>query len=198
MGLRWIRVDHRTITLYYLDQEDECYYAREYVSRGGYAASEANQLIHNLKKPIDRRGRSEWKYKTAAIEQFASELAEMLPPGAFITDIPTSHSAGDPAYDDRLVQVLTATARLRHDVSYVKLLTCRQSIGAAHLGGSRSPDALFPNLNWCGEAAEQSAVFIVDDVIGSGGHFAACKRLIRDHWPQCRVIGVFWARVIEG
>jgi hypothetical protein len=48
---------------YYLDADDECYFIGEYTARAGFAFSATNDLIQNLKKPMDRRDRPEWKYK---------------------------------------------------------------------------------------------------------------------------------------
>jgi hypothetical protein len=47
----------------YLSPEDECYYLGEYTARKGYAFSPINDLVQNLKKPMDRRGKPEWRYK---------------------------------------------------------------------------------------------------------------------------------------
>ena len=38
----------------------------------------ANNLISNVKKPVDRRGRPEYYYKTAAINECAGYLARTL------------------------------------------------------------------------------------------------------------------------
>lgn len=65
---------------YYLTAEDECYFLREYTARGGFDASETNQIIQNLKKPLDRRGRPEWVYKERDLQRAASELRAALNP----------------------------------------------------------------------------------------------------------------------
>jgi len=63
------RVDH-----WYLEDGDQCWYLGEYTARKGYAGSETNNLILNLKKPMDRRERPEWRYKERAIATVASVL----------------------------------------------------------------------------------------------------------------------------
>jgi hypothetical protein len=44
----------------YLTAADVCYFLGEYTARKGFAFSATNRLIFNLKKSMDRRGRSEW------------------------------------------------------------------------------------------------------------------------------------------
>lgn len=60
----------------HLEDDDICYYARDYISKGGFQASKSNDLINNFKKPADRKGKTEWHYKETAMQQFAKELSE--------------------------------------------------------------------------------------------------------------------------
>lgn len=62
----------------FLSPDDECYYLGEYAARVGFAFSRTNNLIQNLKKPVDRRGRPEWRWKEEAIRTFGRELREAL------------------------------------------------------------------------------------------------------------------------
>ena len=62
------RQDH-----YYLTGDDDCYFIGEYTARKGYAHSTINQLILNFKKPMDRRGKPEWRYKGQARLRMRSE-----------------------------------------------------------------------------------------------------------------------------
>ena len=52
---------------YCLRSDDECYYLFEYTSRKDFTFGAANDLISNLKKPVDRKGRPEYHYKTTVI-----------------------------------------------------------------------------------------------------------------------------------
>lgn len=61
-----------------LEPDDICYYAREYVSGGSWKASEANQLVQNLKKDPSKKGTFEWPHKIKAVRQFAQELSSVL------------------------------------------------------------------------------------------------------------------------
>ena len=40
--------------------DDDCYYARDYISHGGYGASDGNNLVSNFKKPVSKKGTNQW------------------------------------------------------------------------------------------------------------------------------------------
>lgn len=61
-----------------LSADDDCYFIGEYTARKSYAFSSTNNLIVNLKKPMERRGRPEWQYKGRAIETAAAMLRSSL------------------------------------------------------------------------------------------------------------------------
>ena len=95
------RLDH-----YYRDPDDECYSLGEYTARQGYAYSDTSDLILNLKKTPDRRGRPEWRHKERTII-----VAAKAPKNAFMKSwlrsatfvpIPPSKAKNDPMYDDRM------------------------------------------------------------------------------------------------
>jgi len=97
---------------WYIIDEDLCYFLREYVRGQGYEGGDTNDLILNLKKKMDRRGRAEWKYKAHAIRQCAAELGEAinhewLNDGTLVP-VPPSKMRGDPMYDDRMTQICHA------------------------------------------------------------------------------------------
>ena len=85
--------------------EDESYYAREYTSVGGYAASEGNNLISNFKIEPRHKNTLRWRHKEATIQKFAEELAMVITqqiPNLVIAPIPTSSLRTDPGFDHRL------------------------------------------------------------------------------------------------
>jgi hypothetical protein len=94
----------------YLVVGDDCYFLGEYTARKGFAHSVTNRLIINFKKRMDRRGRPEWPYKAAAIQQAATAFRSALNDQARATltfvPVPPSKAKGDPFYDDRLTQML--------------------------------------------------------------------------------------------
>ncbi len=56
---------------------DECLYLGEYTARKGYQFSDTNNLVFNLKKPMDRRGQPGWHYKRRDIEQAGEKVQGM-------------------------------------------------------------------------------------------------------------------------
>ncbi|MDI1336123.1 MAG: hypothetical protein PSU94_08080 [Lacunisphaera sp.] len=180
----------------YIGADDECYYARDYIARGSYKDSEANQLISNFKRHPKFRASPAWRYKLAAIDRFARELAAAVTKNVAIAGIPSSKLADHPEYDSRLVDVLQTLAGLRPDLTVESPFGCKESTVAAHLGGSRSVDEINANLVWRGLSPGCRVLILVDDVLTSGAHFKACKRLVATHAPGVRVAGVFWARTV--
>ena len=180
-----------------LDDSDSCYFARDYISRGGYGASETNDLINNYKKPSDRKGRPEWRYKEQAIRTFARELAfisniEIF----FVTCVPSSKARTSLDYDSRLEDTIQCLKELKPGVSIGFPFSFRTDMLPAHSGGSRNVDEIYANLVWSGIPDGTKDIIIVDDVITTGAHYKACKRLILDHLPNANVHGLFWARTV--
>lgn len=180
-----------------LDDTDNCYYAREYISEGGYAASEANNLIQNFKKPMDREGRPEWRHKDAAIRRFAAELSQIDFTGAIVSCIPSSKCKTDPLYDNRMEKTFGYLRQYQSSVAIEYPFELRTTIPAAHLGGTRDTESFYKALKWVGfRTAPVNSVVLVDDVITTGGHFKACKRLILEHHPETSIYGIFWAKTV--
>jgi hypothetical protein len=74
----------------------------------GYEHGETNNLISNLKKKVDRRGRPEWVHKERAIQRAGQELRQVLDQvlrnnldGLTIVPMPPSWIKTNPMYDDR-------------------------------------------------------------------------------------------------
>ncbi len=189
------RPDH-----YYLAATDECYFIGEYSARKGFAVSATNNLILNLKKGMDRRGRPEWSHKARAIEAAATALRASLSDNArtmlTFVPVPPSKAKGDPLYDDRLVQVLRA---IWPDcaVDIRELILQQQSTDAVHDRAERpSPAelearyALDPALL----APNPQIIAVVDDVVTTGAHFVAVRNMLRQHFPDTKIVGLFIAR----
>jgi hypothetical protein len=180
-------------------EEDECYYAREYTSGGGYAASEANNLITNFKIEPRHKNTLRWRHKEAAIQKFAEELALVITqqiPNLVIAPIPTSSLRTDPGFDHRLEATLATLGRLRPDLAIMRPLSFQQAITPSHRGGGRQIQAIAENLEWTDLTCQCDALVLVDDVLASGAHFRPCKQVVRQHVPGLRVVGFFWARTI--
>jgi hypothetical protein len=191
----WRKIEHPEVVPVRLRPGDECYYAREYVSHGNWDASEANQLIRNFKKTNDRRGRPEWRYKTQAIHQFATELAQIVNYG-ILCAIPSSKRRDDPLYDSRLDDVLSKLRKMNPEVTVERPFEVMESHEAAHAGGARSEESFYGMMEWKGFQQAPEDVVLIDDVITTGAHFKACQRMIREYHPAAKVYGIFWAKVI--
>jgi len=198
---RWQKLDINVIQNppRWLTRDDECYYAREFTVRGGYQASQTNQLIFNLKKTIDRQGQPDWPYKQQAIAQFAKELASLLTRAGVVMCIPPSKPKDDPFYDNRLDDVLNKLVQYNPKIQVVSPIVRTTAVKAKHEGGPRDPDIELQSLHWQGLTVPRvpSYMILVDDIITSGSSFNACRQLILHNVPNVRVIGVFWARAID-
>jgi hypothetical protein len=191
------RSDH-----FHLSEADECYYLREYTSGSGYQASDTNQLIANLKKGVDRRGRPEYRHKIRAMETAAQELRANLNPDwlrhATLVPIPPSSSRTHILYDDRMTQVLRQmTAEVDGDVR--ELVVTRASMVPAHVSNVRpSVEELMANyeIDESAAAPEPTIIGVFDDVLTAGSHFKAVKNVLSTRFPQVPIMGIFIARRI--
>jgi predicted amidophosphoribosyltransferase len=182
----------------FLEDGDHCYYFGEYTARESYAYSATNQLIHNLKKTMDKRGTPQWRYKGAAIAESARLVRSAIKADARVTfvPIPPSKAKDDPLYDDRLVQILRATCEGR-PADYRELLIQQRSVAAAHVSEVRPTiDEVAANyqIDEALSAPEPQTVFVLDDVLTTGCHFKAAERVLRARFPRVNIVGIFVAR----
>ncbi len=63
---------------YYLAEDDTCYFYGEYTARKGYAYSETNRLIINLKKSVLQRTEDHYKHKQQAINKIAEMSSHII------------------------------------------------------------------------------------------------------------------------
>jgi hypothetical protein len=188
---------------YYLRQDDVCYYLREYTPRAGFSHSGTNDIIQNFKKPVERRGKPEWRYKEQAVQQIADELRSGMNPKwlrrATLVPMPPSAIKTDPRYDDRMVRVLKAVDRdAEYDIR--ELLVQIESTDPDHAVGPSghrlSPEErehlLTMDKSLVRPTPEQ--IGVVDDVLTNGSHFVAAKRVLQHQFPGVPVIGIFFAR----
>ena len=184
----------------YLDEGDECYYALEYTPRRGFYFSRTNDRIINLKKPVDRRGRPEYRYKEQAITEAAgvlrSVLNEHLITTATFVPVPGSKTRNHALYDDRIVRVLDQmTAGLAADVRELVIQT--EDLESFHDGCRLRPEELLRHYEIdegvC-PIQDPTTVCIFDDILTTGSHFKAVATLIHRRWPSARIVGIFIAR----
>lgn len=191
------RLDHS-----YLEPDDECYYLGEYTARMGYAHSDTNQLIYNFKKSPEKKGRPEWHYKEAAIQQVASQFRaifsdDWLSQKATLVPIPPSKHKADPLYDDRMIRMLRQmTSGLTSDVR--ELVIQKANMHAAHDETHQRPTPTDLIANY--EVPEDLAtpaprvIAVFDDLITTGCHFKAMQAVLGRRFPGVPMIGFFIAR----
>jgi hypothetical protein len=184
----------------HLTAADQCYFLREYTAGRGYAGSETNRLILNLKKPSDRRGNPEWRYKERAIEQVAREFRASVNLSALsritLVPMPPSKAKSDPLYDDRMLQVLRAVD-VEGQLDIRELLLCAESMPPAHATAVRPTIAhLIANfvLDESLAAPQPQSIALVDDVLTTGAHFVAAKAVLAARFAGVPIRGLFVAR----
>lgn len=199
MAKRIVKVDELTLPdHHYLDAQDICYYAGEYTAGEGHAYSDTNQLIHNFKKSVDKRGTAQWQYKERAIVQAANIFRAAIKADAEVTfvPIPPSKAKSDPLYDDRMLRMLQLVCKGRY-TDIRELVVQTRSSEAAHLSQARPrPEDLSDIYEIDERLAEPapSTIFVVDDVLTTGCHFKAVKRMLQQRFPEAVVVGFFIAR----
>lgn len=184
----------------FLSQDDDCYYLGEYTARKGYAYSDTNNLISNLKKPIEKRALPEWHYKERAILVAASSMRAAVPPdwlsGATFVPIPPSKVKTDPNYDDRMTRILQAI-NLESPVDSRELIIRVQNSDPAHESSRpREPNQIRSSYTIDDELCHPSPtkIIICDDVLTTGASFKAAKAILSEAFPDVDIRGVFIAR----
>jgi hypothetical protein len=190
----------------FLTADDHCFFLREYTAGAGYEHGETNNLIFNLKKKVDRRGKPEWGYKERAIQRAGQELRQVLEPTLrkdperlTIVPMPPSCIQTNPMYDDRMRQIVDVmTHGLGCDVRELVLQV--RDMPAAHEGseGRRRPrpDEWYA-VYYVDEGVATPPphnILVVDDVLTAGAHFVAIKRRLHERFPATRILGCFYAR----
>ncbi len=191
----------------FLTPDDDCLFLREYTAGAGYEHGETNNLISNLKKKVDRRGRPEWVHKERAIQRAGQELRQVLDQvlrnnldGLTIVPMPPSCIKTNPMYDDRTRRIVDVmTQGLGSDVR--ELVLQAWDMPAAHeASGTRRrsrPDEWYAvyHVDESVAAPPPQNILVVDDVLTAGAHFVAIKRRLRERFPSVgRLIGCFYAR----
>lgn len=186
---------------YYLEEAHECFFFHEYTARKGFAYSEGNSLVINLKKPVLQKEQAHYKYKGQAINTCASmlraafEKASWVFTDATITAIPPSKLPTHAEYDDRMAQVVgKACDGKGADVR--GLLQQSESYEASHMqaDGQRKKPHELEALYAVQGPPPKGTVILVDDVLTTGAHFVAVRNVILAAWPDRRVLGIFMAR----
>jgi predicted amidophosphoribosyltransferase len=187
------RSDHSNLT-----PGDDCYYLYEYMSHKNYSFSATNNLISNLKKKLGNPG---YCYKVRAIGEAAQALGAAINSkwldGATLVPVPPSKAKGDPAYDERMLQVCRLIRRTPPPLDMRELVLQRNSLAASHESQQRpTVDELlreyYIDENLVDPQPHRIGVF--DDVLTVGTHFVAMKRVLSARFPGVPISGFFIAR----
>lgn len=203
---RWSLVDGiERWSRYNLEDNDVCYYLLTRHS-GSYSDSETNSRINNFQKDPERfRDRPDvLYYKDREIDRFSMELARLVcalaeeVPGVCLVPMPTSRPEADESYDDRLVRLCRKTVSICRErgierVSAPNVLHAMERTRKSKAGGSRDPATLAKNIRFDGLECDLGLIVLVDDVLTTGAHFAACKGLIRAGGEGAGIVGAFLA-----
>lgn len=193
-----------------LSFEDICLFYLTYTPRGGWQESEANSIVYNYKIPIrDLRKNSDRQYYkdeannyyVEAIVQLISTLTVSNVPisnyKVGVLPVPPSKTPNDPDYDNRTSRTAQNVCR-RTGFTLCEEIETANPIVASHSGGTRNPDTIKQTLRRTSDAANACDwIFLVDDVLVSGAHFAAVKTLLQETGFRGGIIGLFLARSIE-
>lgn len=205
---RWTQVDRiACVDRAFITPDDQCFY---YLQRDslGYSAgprADANSLIINFKKKpeVIRSDERQAHYKRQAIEYFASAVLDFFQQNAkllddcevFLVPIPTSKPRGDADYDNRMDELCCIVGDSLKWVSYAPILDTRSDLGTAHEGTiPRNPECIKENLVFSGRISNiriPKVVFLIDDVLTTGAHYAACRDMINNAYPGVPIFGLF-------
>jgi hypothetical protein len=198
---RLIRLDNDCYR--YLADDDNCYHYGEYTSGGGFAASQTNRQILNLKKrPTSPQAELYWK--SQAIIYWGDLIANSINlqncvGSATFVPMPCSKPVGHPEYDDRMLRVLQRTKQHNPQIDVRPLLTQTTARDSQHTGGRMTPPELLQSLAIDNNQLQPPpfpTVIIFDDVITMGASFNAAKTLISQIPGVNQVIGIFLAKTI--
>ncbi|MDD3176840.1 MAG: hypothetical protein PHS28_03925 [Atopobiaceae bacterium] len=197
-----------------LGEEDFCFYYLVYTTRAGYGYSSANQEIINYKIPVGtdkglRARPDRMPHKHAAIENYGGAIVDFMSSNRLrktgeplaslgervgIIPMPPSMRPDDSDYDSRNLDVCDLVCKRTGLKLCRDIETARPGV-SSHSGGTRSPRELRESLERYSDRANAcELVFLVDDVLVTGAHFAAAKSLLMETGFKGQVFGLFYAR----
>jgi predicted amidophosphoribosyltransferase len=182
---------------HHLNATDDCHFYLEYTSRRGFAYSDTNAFILNLKKKMSTRGTYQWAHKQKAIRDAGQLLGSTLQQdwvrNSTFVPIPPSKARNHPEYDPRMTQIVNAVG----DLDVRELIIQTESLEATHhLEDRHTIQGLLRVYEIDEDLANPapSHIILVDDVVTGGTHFKAAKLLLQGRFRGVPVSGVFLAR----
>ena len=190
----------------FLNVEDEIYFLGEYTVGARSEHSKVNRLVINYKKPLDRKGLSDWSYKEQAVKDVAAlfrtsifnteDLSDRVLQ-ATLVPIPPSISKNSSDYDDRnlkMLQLFMPEGDIR------ELVLQKESRSSLHSSKSspRNPQDLASNflLNSSALNPRPKEIWLFDDILTKGTHFRALCEFLKMEFPFIPIVGFFIARTI--
>ena len=183
----------------------------EYHSGQGYAHSNENSIIQNLKKPMSRKGAPEWRHKEEAIRNIGllcNSAFSRLDDKTLIIPIPPSKTKNDVGHDNRLIQILEIATQDNINTTYDEnIIVQKENYDASHNNHTNriSKEELksIYQINLDGVDANIKKIIIFDDVITTGTHFrVASDKLLQtfnenQYYSNIEIVGFFVARTIH-
>jgi len=186
---------------HYLSSEDNCFYFMEYRPS---IQDDVMSIIMNFKKKIDRRGLPDFKYKIKETQKLAELFKENIPEfeqsDTILVPIPPSKPKNHQLYDSRVYDLLNFFCAGRENTDLRDLISVKEDLQPSHSATSRpSPDDIYSNLIIDKQMCEvkKNKIILVDDVITTGAHFVACKKLLKEMFPESEISGIFIARRVH-
>ena len=198
---KFTRIDETSLQdHWHLTNLDFIAYFGEYYAKAGFDYSDMNQLIMNLKKPMNRRGKAEWRYKEKAKLEFSKLLISALSEYDFsefiFVPVPPSKLDNHPEFDNRLMEILNLVKE-KNSINICDLVLQKENREQFHTQDEkRDAEELFSNFK-LNEHAPRPAVkniIIFDDLLTTGTTYRAMEKFLKIHFPDCDYSGMFLAR----
>lgn len=198
---RLLKIDELSIDDHcYLRSDDVCYYFMEYRPT---ITDEVKSIIMNFKKSLDRKMLPDYPYKIKTTNSLAELLRQNIPEfqqsDTILVPIPPSKSKDHPLYDSRVYDLLEIFCNGRENSDLRDLISTKGQLSPSHSATIRpTPGDIYGNLildkKMCLE--KKHKIILFDDVITTGAHFKACKKLLKEEFPDSEIIGIFIARSV--
>lgn len=186
----------------YLEEKDRCFYLVDYIARGGLEPT-GNQFVANFKKDLKYKDKPEvWQYRVRAVKKFAEcihnfiQNRKMVKP--VIIPLPTSKPRSSTNFNDRLDATIRQLKIINPHYDTRLCLDRLSEQAPVSCGGARDIDSIIQTSYIADEKpiASDSQVILIDDVLTTGAHFKAYKRMVMEHYKIGfdNIIGLFIAK----
>lgn len=199
----WTRIDRSDVGLHATVYSTPCFYYLVHTNEGFEV--ESNQEIINFKIKLEdiekSPGRKYWKERS--IDNLSLALACWLNDNSnaisrwgnvALVPMPTSRPGDHEYYDSRLVRLCENASKMNGLVRVENILDSKKELVPAHEGGPRDLPTLKGNLVVRSPSKPLKTVILVDDLMTSGNHYAACYEALKACFPDTDIIGLFLAR----